>query len=1448
MPKTAPSKRGPSFTTRHRRLLILAGVVVFLGIAVAGLFVAKELRRNAWIAKEREQGLLAMEAGDPEKAIEHFSPILNFSKQDREMLLAFAEAREAVPADNGGHILGAIRLRQMIAEIDPEDLEATRSLMRLYTVAGFAAEADRQADLVLRIANEDSEALAVKLQIAAMRGRTAEAERLSERLLASDGADIQSLRARISLLASDKIAIDEAMRQIRDWNLPPSLEAARQAVLADLLMRQGNVEAAVATAEAATRLPVTDLEAAASIADSLDRGGAGAAATAYLEQAMTTATEKEPFADYLIRRHWRAGRLEMARRELERSESVLGRTREPLLRWRLRLAASGMPDVSSDQVASALVESSALLPPLERRAAKTWTEAIRLAASDPDSPAADAAIDAAIEAAPRDGLLRLLRGEKLLSKSQFDRAIVDLRIAHEVEARSWSRAGLLLAVGLESTGSPGAAIEVASEVLSRYGDQLPVIVTFASIWANYEATGRSLNDLRLSTIPTMPLRDFLTMVLERSEDDPRIAVLLAEVGQREGDLSVVDRALASIEKPRQLPPPIAARLAQAAVESGSPKAEMALRVLEATAPNDVNGPRLRAVQLARAGRAEEGFRLLDTALADPSRGVDEATRLAILGAFAQRHNVPIAEEIESRRLALLDSGPIGAPLELLAMNAIWQDENLARRSIDRSSEALGASHPEIVKAEARWTLTFRPDEPIRRDPLVRSLLAIMDGGSEDPAIPFLLARMLALADQPDEAQIERALRRRMVLSPKDLSPYADLAGLLLQSGKFGAAAELADELLQRAAGDLGMRRQAAIILEAADRLDAAEAQFRALVADQDLEPDRLALARVLTRRDTEGASAEAKRLLIETANRPEATIEAVLAAVDAETRSGAPDSAWQRVEARHAAVGDLDPPVLAVRIWLLAGDDERAAAAAATLEQLDRSDAPAVATIADWLASVGRLDDAVARVRTSLMADPDQPILLAWAAERSSNPAWRFDEAPQLRDAIGETAPGLLALAELQRDASAPDGSIRGDESTLERSLALVESYPRLPAGWRAAVLIHLAANRRDQALELARRGATALPRAPMLQELLARLLLEQGRADDARLVIEQFSSLQEADPSTVALLDAECRLSLRDPARAISILDAAGSALDGVPAARAIRASALLQLGRVDDAIAILGGEARALAQAAVPLVPRLGAEACRRIVSELASLRQEEPGFDGVLAVALLQAYSRSGDEAILALAEEVAVDLPAEPGYQLFRGDLLAERGELDEAIAMYRAALDSISADDRAKLAAWSRLSPQEQASLATMQSVVASALNNMAYRRAEQGRVDEQTLAWIDEASAMMPDVPALRDTRALVLLGLDRVGEARAEAEAAVLAMPGDPAMRLTLATVLARAGARNDAMRQITAAIASLDEEPGTFPALRSKLERLQRAIPRSENLAAPRRDLPNYLETPGG
>jgi hypothetical protein len=50
-----------------------------------------------------------------------------------------------------------------------------------------------------------------------------------------------------------------------------------------------------------------------------------------------------------------------------------------------------------------------------------------------------------------------------------------------------------------------------------------------------------------------------------------------------------------------------------------------------------------------------------------------------------------------------------------------------------------------------------------------------------------------------------------------------------------------------------------------------------------------------------------------------------------------------------------------------------------------------------------------------------------------------------------------------------------------------------------------------------------------------------------------------------------------------------------------------------------------------------------------------------------------------------------------------------------------------------------------------------------------------------------------------------------------------------------------------VAAAIGTLDAEPGSYPDLRKKLERLERAIPRSETPATPRRDLPNYLDAPG-
>ena len=128
------------------------------------------------------------------------------------------------------------------------------------------------------------------------------------------------------------------------------------------------------------------------------------------------------------------------------------------------------------------------------------------------------------------------------------------------------------------------------------------------------------------------------------------------------------------------------------------------------------------------------------------------------------------------------------------------------------------------------------------------------------------------------------------------------------------------------------------------------------------------------------------------------------------------------------------------------------------------------------------------------------------------------------------------------------------------------------------------------------------------------------------------------------------------------------------------------------------------------------------------------------------MVQAYPRSGVEAKLALAEELAAALPADPQFALLRGDLLAERGKLDEAIASYQTALDSIPAADLAQLANWSRLAPERQAALASARAIAASTLRTVLLR----GRSLPFIRRWVSGSVFVMLGVLAARAHRQTV--------------------------------------------------------------------------------------------------
>ena len=1405
-------------------------MLVILGV-LGGLYALRGIRREAQFEAIKREGLQQLADGDPETALGTLGRIVNRTPPDPQVLRAFAEAREAVPSADGRHLLAAIQAWQRLSDLDPDDRDLRRRLLRLYARAGFASEADQQAERLLTDDPDDAEALRVRLEIASIRGRTDEARRFATRLLARPDATFDELRARALVEFRESRDPAELLRQIRRWSLPASLEAGRRAVIADLMLRSGDPEEALAEAESALQLQPEDPGTIAVLAELLDRFGRGADVNRMIERAILRSPRRDEVAEVAIGRLWRANRLEAARTELDKAEGAFGREDPRWLRWRLRLAAMGSEDPLAPMAARTLRD----LPGLdlaEARLARIWATALE-AAIDETLPNARRreALRPAIEAMPQDPLLRYLRGRLRLEEGDPLGAIDDLRFAFEREGRAWIGAGLPLLVAQELSGAPAEAVRTASELLGRYADQLPVVIAFASTWANLEAQERPIESLDLPTRPTIPLDAFLIETLDRSGGDPRVAVLLADLGARRGDRALAERGLAVAMGALRLPPGVLVRFAEAALAVDSEHAEVLVERVAAQAPELPAGARLRAQRRARAGDPAGAFAELRAALdGEALRELDPAIRSGILAAFAAQHGLPEAETLLAERRRRLETaeGP-DAARQLLALPGTWQDEAVASAAIGRLSSALGANHPEVAKAEARWVLAFRADEPLRRDASVAAMTAFLERGAEDREAALLLVQLVASSPNPNLPLLERSLRRLIELAPENLGPYPDLARTLLQSGRPDLAADIARAYLERSRGDAIRTRDAIALLQQAGAGGDALSAARELAGASDDDQDWLLVARLLAE---DGRTAESGRILLARAARPEVDLALLFDAVDWEIREGRVENAWQRVTSRAANDPTLDLPVVAVRFWMAAADRERADAAAAALAESGRSDPVAIATRADWLEARGRLDEAIDLVRARLSADLDSPEmlpLLRWAAQRPAHPRWEIDGSSAVRDRIASLAPVVLELAELLRDSTNAAGALQPSPSQLERALALVESRPRDDRVWSTAIRMHLAAGRGEQALDLASRATVALPRIDDLQFLRAQTLLALGRAAEARAALQPLRERDRVARIEIDLAEAEAELGLGNPAAAIALLEphrAAGGVR--LERSRGLLAAANLMAGRGDAAIALLEGRPQALALLSLDLLPRLDAATSAQVIAAIEPQLAQDPGLVLTVSGRLLQQHERSGERRSLDLAAALLdrADLPASPQRQLLRGDLAGARVERERAIEFYRSVIDGFSAARRQRLSEWARLAPDEQQALAVDRTMLASALNNMAYHLARLGQPGQAGLDAIEEALVLLPGVPALRDTKASVLIRLRRFPAARAEAEAAVLASPDEAAYRKTFADALWGAGAIPEARREVAVGLELLNREPGTYPRLRLELEQLSRAL----------------------
>ncbi|WP_161602099.1 tetratricopeptide repeat protein [Tautonia marina] len=508
-----------------------------------------------------------------------------------------------------------------------------------------------------------------------------------------------------------------------------------------------------------------------------------------------------------------------------------------------------------------------------------------------------------------------------------------------------------------------------------------------------------------------------------------------------------------------------------------------------------------------------------------------------------------------------------------------------------------------------------------------------------------------------------------------------------------------------------------------------------------------------------------------------------------------------------------------IRYLAARGQPEAAQEAIASMKRLVISDFPELLE-AQAQEAIGKLDAADASYQAALEARPDDPLALLLAA--------RFDRSVGRSEEALERVEHLLSLEPDSRPAARFKALILADQSTDADSWQAAwdalgpepsASDPQAPQDRMARAIVlarHPEASRREEAVgrleALIADQPAGDPMTAAARETLARLLLQMDRPDRAAEVAA-VTAISGTNPTAVALytralIDAG---QLDEAGRQLDRLRNLSAAPDELTdldlrlvEARAEAGSVAEELERAyfeavetDNAIESAAATFRRLVQlgdSTLEPTERVGRDlaerfptlawmpsqwfAARDIFPEALALA--EPAIQSDDAVAALQAV-----RGVLTVVDRSK----AEPELMARASDLIeqaAARHDLPAIKAVlamlrhFQGRIDPTRFDDEIRI--YRELLQSEPDNVVY--------LNNLAWALSEYAEQPGEALELIDRALAAL-DVraPELLDTRAVILLRLDRLDEARTTLDEVVRERPNSGLYRFHLARVLDQAG-----------------------------------------------------------
>lgn len=374
----------------------------------------------------------------------------------------------------------------------------------------------------------------------------------------------------------------------------------------------------------------------------------------------------------------------------------------------------------------------------------------------------------------------------------------------------------------------------------------------------------------------------------------------------------------------------------------------------------------------------------------------------------------------------------------------------------------------------------------------------------------------------------------------------------------------------------------------------------------------------------------------------------------------------------------------------------------------------------------------------------------------------RFD---RLLQADPGHALALQALAQLDEDAGRPKSEVAG---LLQRA---VRASPADVAIRRRLVGYHLRKGDADLALTAAQDAVAALPDEPSALESLA---LAQSAAGDMKQAVASFSKLVAMLPKSAdAYLGlAKVHLQTDEPSKAVSAIRHAVELADGAPETLQ-RSAALYLLAGQPDLAAQLARQLQAkVTTQAVGLELAGDIEASRKAWASAARSYRDALKLQPVTRVA------RSLHQA-------------------LYQADVNAARSFVDSWVRQHPKDVEFLFSVGGFALAARD-FATAEAAYLMVLKTHPEHpfALNNLAWAMHALGKPGAVERA--QRANELMPDVPGLMDTWAMLLAEDGRVGQALALQTRAVELDPGKPSLSLTLAKILVKMGDKTRARAEL--------------------------------------------------